>query len=89
MFDSKLTLSVYAGVEEPEDDPDAPAKSGTGEERTGPAQGDIHDVNEGEDGNESEIEIRDTMFTFEAFEMVSLHAVLSAPCLRRASPAAC
>ena len=81
-----LTLSYYVGVEEPENDPDAPAKNGTGEDQAGPVQGDARDVDEDEDGNESEIEIRDTMFTFEAFEMVSLEAVLSASCLRRASP---
>lgn len=78
-----LTISIYVGVEEPEGDPDAPA---TGENQAGPVQRDTRDVDEDEDGNESEIEIRDTMFTFEAFEMVSLEAVLSASCLRRASP---
>jgi len=46
-------------------------QSGAGEEQTGSVQEDTHDVDEDEDGNESEIEIRETMFTFEAFEMVS------------------
>jgi len=84
-----LTLSVHVGVEEPEVDPKAPMQSGAGEEQTGSVQEDTPDVDEDEDGNESEIEIRETMFTFEAFEMVSLQVVLSASCLRRASlPAA-
>ncbi|KAF8622394.1 hypothetical protein AX15_007047 [Amanita polypyramis BW_CC] len=76
-----LILPVCTGVEEQNESADADAakaNGGAGQEKVSSELGDAYDGNEeDEDGNESEIEIRETMFTFEAFEMKLANAEIT------------